>query len=105
MAAAHRHHHVVVGAPALRPDTGTPHNLEHFAIFALCGFAFGLGYRAGHLWQAVALVAFSGLIELLQLLVPGRHARAIDFVVDSLACCVGMLLAWLTVKRIAASAR
>ena len=91
--------------PTLRPETGTPHNLEHFAIFALCGFAFGLGYRAGHLWQAVALVAFSGLIELLQLLVPGRHARAIDFVVDSLACCVGMLLAWLTVKRIAASAR
>jgi VanZ family protein len=85
--------------PSLRPETPVPHSFEHFAIFAMCGYAFGLGYRVGHLWQALALVAFSGVIELFQLLAPGRHARAIDFAVDSLACCAGMLLAWLTVRR------
>ena len=30
--------------PAFRPETGTPHNFEHFAIFAAAGFAFGIGY-------------------------------------------------------------
>jgi len=31
-------------APAWRPVTALPHNLEHAAIFAIAGFAAGLGY-------------------------------------------------------------
>ncbi len=88
--------------PFLRPETGTPHGFEHFAIFALCGCAFGLGYRSRHLFQAIALVGFSGLIELLQLLAPGRHARMADFVVDALASTVGVLIG-LMVLKVAAS--
>jgi len=30
--------------PGLRPATGAPHNLEHIAIFAATGAAFGFGY-------------------------------------------------------------
>ena len=84
--------------PSLRPVISAPHDFEHFAIFALCGVAFGLGYRAAYLFQATALVAFSGLIEILQLLTPGRHARMIDFTVDAIAICVGVLIAWLVLK-------
>ncbi len=88
--------------PSLRPVTGTPHDFEHFAIFALCGFAFGLGYRGRHLVHAIALVMFSGCVELLQLTAPGRHARVTDFVVDALASCAGVLVGWMTLKLILA---
>src|ERR1043165_1163255 len=77
--------------PTLRPETAAPHDLEHFAIFALCGFAFSIGYRSHHLFQAIGLVAFSGSIELLQLMAPGRHARLIDFALDAPASCRGVL--------------
>jgi VanZ family protein len=35
-------------------------------------------------------VFFTGAIEAAQLLVPGRHARLIDFIVDVVAVCVGV---------------
>ncbi len=84
--------------PSLRPVTGAPHNLEHFAIFALCGCAFSLGYRSGHLLQAVGLVAFSGLIEISQFMVAGRHARVTDFLFDAGASCVGVLVGWIILR-------
>ena len=76
----------------LRPETGVPHKLEHFAIFALTGFAFGLGYSRRLFLVTLSLVFFSGAIELAQLLVPGRHARPMDFVVDAVAMCIGAVM-------------
>jgi VanZ family protein len=83
---------------SLRPVTGAPRAFEHFAIFALCGLAFALGYRAALLRQACSLVLFCGLGELLQLFMPGRHARLTDFAVNAVASCVGLLAAHLLLK-------
>ena len=58
--------------PTLRPETGAPHSLEHFTIFAATGFAFGLGYKRRHHLLAILLVVFSSAIEIAQLFVPGR---------------------------------
>lgn len=75
--------------PSGRPESGAPHDIEHFAIFASTGVAFGLGY--GRRWSvAIALVVFAGAIEIAQLLAPGRHARPRDFIVDALAVCIGL---------------
>jgi VanZ family protein len=84
--------------PSLRPVTGAPHGLEHFAIFALCGYAFGLGYRSRYLLHAIALVTFAGSIEVLQFTAPGRHARMLDFAIDAIASCAGVLIGWMTLK-------
>jgi VanZ family protein len=84
--------------PSFRPVTAAPHDLEHFAIFALCGYAFGLGYRSRHLLHAVALVTFAGAIEVLQVTAPGRHARMLDFVIDAMASCAGVLIGWVALK-------
>ena len=84
--------------PSLRPVTEAPHDLEHFAIFALCGYAFGLGYRSRHLLHAVVLVVFAGSIEVLQFAVPGRHARMLDFAIDAIASCAGVSIGWVTLK-------
>ena len=84
--------------PSLRPITDAPHDLEHLAIFAATGLAFGFGYRFRHLYQAVGLAAFAGAVEIAQYWVPGRHARLGDFTVDALGACIGVFAAWLMLK-------
>jgi VanZ family protein len=85
-------------APALRPVTILPHNLEHAAIFAIAGCAAGLGYPDRPAMTCAAFVLFAGAIELAQIPVPGRHARLTDFVVDALAACAGIAAALLAAR-------
>ncbi len=91
--------------PSLRPVTGAPDTVEHLAIFALCGFCFSLGYRISGILKGVALVVFAGGIEMLQLMVPGRHARVVDFAVDALASCAGVLIGRIAAKIVADTQR
>jgi hypothetical protein len=80
--------------PSIRPGGGASHHMEHFASFALAGSLYYLGY-AGHLIpRLVAAVLFAGGLEVLQILVPGRHARLVDFVMDALGACTGIVLAF-----------
>lgn len=85
--------------PWLRPETGAPHDLEHFAIFFATGLAFGSGYSRRPLVTTIALVVFAAMIEVAQTFVPGRHARLSDFVVDALALCVSVVMASFFVTR------
>ena len=84
--------------PSYRPTTAASHNFEHAAIYLLTGAAFGAAYRNRVVVVMVGLLAFSGLIEIVQLLVPGRHARMLDFLVDSGAACVGVFAAVLATQ-------
>jgi hypothetical protein len=79
--------------PGLRPETGVPHDLEHSLIYAVAGFAFGLGYGRRRVQVAILLLLFSGVVEVAQLFVPGRHARFSDFIVDALSVCAGFVAA------------
>ena len=79
--------------PTLRPETNTPHSLEHFAIYVATGFAFGLGYKRRHDLLAILLIIFCASIEIAQLFVPGRHARISDFIIDAMAACIGLVIA------------
>ena len=79
--------------PDLRPETGVPHYFEHFLIYAAMAAAFGFGYERSPNALATILVAFCALIEIVQLFVPGRHARLLDFVIDALATCFGLAVA------------
>jgi VanZ family protein len=89
--------------PDFRPVTGTPHVFEHLLIFLLTGFAFGSAYPHRTLSQMCGLVLFSGAIELIQLWIPGRHAREIDFATDAAAACIGIGLAFLLAQTRSAS--
>ena len=82
-----------LGPPSLRPHSPFGQNGEHALAFVLVGLAFGLAYpRHRPLAVALAVIAI-GALELLQLLVPGRHARLSDFVVDALATLAGFAIA------------
>lgn len=79
--------------PSLRPETGAPHDVEHFLIYYGAALAFALGYEVRYNLLIALLIAFSAAVELAQLFVPGRHARLSDFVVDALSMCAGVVTA------------
>jgi VanZ family protein len=51
--------------------------------------AFGFGFTTQLAVQVFGLIAFSVVVEVAQLAVPGRHARLSDFVVDALSASIG----------------
>jgi membrane associated rhomboid family serine protease len=81
-----------------RPQTGLPHNLEHGVIFALLGAAMVLGYRI-RFWTWMTLgPLFAAVIEVLQLGVPGRHAKLSDFFIDAGGVLLGSACAFLLLR-------
>jgi hypothetical protein len=82
-----------LGPPSYRPHSDFGQNGEHGLAFVLIGLAFGLAYTQRRLLTAAIAVAGIGLIEILQLWAPGRHARLSDFIVDALAACAGLVVA------------
>jgi VanZ family protein len=83
-----------LGPSHYRPEApAITHDGEHALAFVLLGLAFALAYPKQR-WSVAGLaVVLIGVLELLQLFVPGRHARLEDFVVDALAALAGFALA------------
>lgn len=84
---------VTLGPPRLRPVTDMSQNFEHGMVFIGLGIAFGLGYPDRFLPLLLASAPALAVLELLQLWVPGRHARLSDFVVDLIATMAGLFIA------------
>src|SRR3979411_2698863 len=82
-----------LGPPDLRPHSDLGQDGEHAFAFILVGLAFGLAYTRNRLFTARIAIVMIGLIEILQLWAPGRHARFEDFAVDALAACAGFAVA------------
>jgi VanZ family protein len=82
-----------LGPPSLRPHSSLGQDGEHALAFFLLGLAFGLAYARNRLLTSAIALVMTGLIEILQLWAPGRHARLEDFVVDALAAGVGLATA------------
>jgi VanZ family protein len=79
--------------PSQRPVTGVASsNFEHLAIWFATGLAFAAAYRDRLPLLAAALLVFAAAIEIIQLFVPGRHARLSDLVLDCLATCAGVAI-------------
>src|SRR5256885_4108610 len=82
-----------LGPAMLRPRSELGQNGEHAIAFVLVGLAFGVAYSRQRLLTSVISVVAIGVLEILQLWVPGRHARLVDFVGDALAACIGLAMA------------
>jgi VanZ family protein len=71
-------------------SVGSAVNLVHAILFLLLGMAIRLALPLWRAWRvAAALVLLGVATELMQVLVPGRHARVSDVVVDVVAGLVG----------------
>lgn len=82
-----------LGPPRYRPHAAITHDGEHALAFVLVGLAFALAYPRQRPTAASISIVLTGALEMLQLVVPGRHARLEDFVVDALAALVGFAIA------------
>jgi uncharacterized oligopeptide transporter (OPT) family protein len=85
--------------PSARPVTAAGSGFEHALIFAATGAAAYLGYPRRPYVLIGALLAFAIAVELAQFMVPGRHPRVSDLVIDGAAACLGVALSMLA-KRI-----
>lgn len=89
-----------LGPARLRPHADITHDGEHALAFVLLGLAFAVAYPKQRVLAAGISVVLIGILELLQLFVPGRHARLEDYIVDALAALTGFALTaiveWLT---------
>ena len=83
--------YATLGPATQRPHSNLGQNGEHAFAFVLLGLAFGLAYARAPGRTAILVIVYTGLIEVLQFLAPGRHARLSDFVVDALAGCAGLV--------------
>ena len=86
----------------LSPIQMRPHiaeaNVERALAYVLLGFALALGFP-NRLYQAVIFVAVTaGMLELLQIIDPGRHARLIDAFVKAFAGVIGIVAGNLLVR-------
>src|SRR3954453_15954271 len=82
-----------LGPPQYRPHSPLGQDAEHVLAFVLVGLAFGAAYPRHRPSSAGVAVILIGVLELLQLWMPGRHARLQDFVVDAVAACAGIAVA------------
>jgi VanZ family protein len=82
-----------LGPPDYRPHAAITHDGEHALAFVLLGLAFAFAYPRQRLLAASLSVVLIGILELLQLFVPGRHARLEDFLVDALTALIGFAIA------------
>jgi hypothetical protein len=85
------------------PPANASHYFEHLAIFLATGFAFGMDYPDEPFAWATRLILFCSVIEIAQHWDPGRHARLSDFVVDAMAACTGLGIAFATMSVISNS--
>ena len=92
----------IVGLSIVPPDyrivTDLPRLFEHLSIFLLAGVAFGFGYPDRYPMQSIALVLFAADVELMQVWVPGRHARLSDFAAAVLGLGLGTGLAYVSTR-------
>ena len=85
--------YATLGPATQRPHLNLGQNGEHAFAFVLLGLAFGRAYMRAPGRTTFLVIIYAGLVETLQFLAPGRHARLSDFVVDALAACAGIVVA------------
>ncbi len=97
---------VAVGYLALTPTPPTEvdfgwDKLNHVLAFFALAFSACLGYpasrRAGLLWLG-GLLAYGGVIEVLQFYVPGRSSEWADLVADAVGIACGAIIAALMLR-------
>lgn len=73
---------------------------NHMLAFFTLAFVMRLGFRGHWSLTALSLLGYGVLIELVQSMVPGREADAMDVLADSLGLLPGLLLA-MALQRVA----
>ena len=74
--------------------------LDHVIAFAVLAGLFRIAWQAlagGQVWLVATV--YGGLIELGQMMSPGRYADVMDGLANALGACLGLTLVWLWGKK------
>jgi VanZ family protein len=95
---------LAVAALSLMPvaNTGVNDKLSHLlTYFVIAGwFSLLAGRRTVLAWLFIAVVAYGGLLELLQALTPHRQAEWADLLANSLGAAIGIWLYFTPLRRL-----
>ena len=80
-----------------RPQTGHA-ELERAAAYLLFGMTLGAGFPRRLQYSLAFIIGVAVVLEVLQLVDPGRHARLGDMLVKASAGIIGALLSWFLMK-------
>ena len=80
---------VTLVPPELRPSSGLPLKVERFLAFAVLAGAFVIAYPKRWLFVMAFICVGAILLELMQLLLPGRDTSEIDAAVKVLGAIAG----------------
>jgi len=86
--------------PDLRPVSGLPHAIEHLIIFFFLGASFAIGYKHHSYSLCFLGIIFVACLEIMQIFIPGRHARLTDFAVDAISTCAGIVVTALLARAV-----
>jgi hypothetical protein len=75
---------VRLAPPRRRPHSNLGQISEHTLTFGLVGLAFAIAHPLHPPPAAAITILMAGMLELAQMLLPGRHTRRQDFVLDTL---------------------
>ena len=89
---------VTLSPIGLRPQTGHP-GLERAAAYLLLGATLGIGFSRWIRHALIFIVCVAGVLELLQFVDPGRHARLGDMLVKAAAGVIGITLSWFVLRQ------
>lgn len=92
----------VMPVPPKELSTGWD-KLNHSSAFAVLTLVARLAFPAGRhaAWSvALALLAYGGLIEIVQLFVPGRESEWADLLGDTIGIGIGMVLSAVLARRL-----
>ena len=88
----------------LSPIQMRPHladaNAERGLAYVLLGLTLAVGFPNRLYQTLICVVVAAGVLELLQIIDPGRHARLLDAIVKALAGVIGIVLGQLIVKAL-----
>lgn len=78
----------------IRPHTLSISQLEHVIAYAITGALLAAGYPilSQRIIIVVGLTCYAGILEIIQLWVPGRTSKVIDLVAGSSGALAGVLL-------------
>lgn len=90
---------VTLSPIGLRPVSMLPVQAERALALAIVGLFFALAYPR-HIWLVSAIVLGStAILELLQMLAPGRDGRLLDLAVKLAGGACGLAFGWLLSHR------
>lgn len=84
------------------PNTGVNDKLAHLVVYFIVAGWFGLlaGNRRVLWWTLAAVIAYGGLIELLQAMTPYRRAEWADLLANSSGALAGICLNFTPLRRL-----